>query len=176
MKKVPLWLPLCLSIVFAIYGSIFFTDIKLFAFAPFFAITFQRIRFIPSLWICLLSGLFMDTISSQEHFGAYAICYTVVGFVSYGQKRHFFEEKAIALSLYTLLISSIFSLSFMIITRFLGKGLALSPEFLFSELVFTPFLDALYAFIWFTVPMRAYLYIRSGKWKKHFKKAEEETP
>ena len=51
----------------------------------------------------------------------------------------------------------------------------ITTEILVSEIVITPILDAVYAFVWFTVPIKIYAYISSGKWKKFLEKTEESS-
>lgn len=173
MKKAPLWYPFSLALSFALYGSVFLPDIRLAAFAPFFAIAFQRLSYVKSLWICFLCGLIIDLFSSQQHFGIYAICYAITSCICYNQKKHFFEEKPLALSLFTSLISSISSLSLIVLTMLFDRQFPITLEILLSEIAITPILDAVYAFVWFTVPMKIYAYISSGKWKKILEKTEE---
>lgn len=175
MKKVPLWFPFALALFFVFYGAILLPDTRLVPFAPFFAIVFERNSYVKSLWVATLCGLVMDIFSSQMYFGLYAICYGITAAICFHQKRHFFEDKPIALSLYSALISSLSSLSLIVLTLLFDKQFPVTLEVLISEGLITPILDALYAFVWFTVPMKVYLYLGSGKWKKYFEKSEESS-
>jgi rod shape-determining protein MreD len=173
LNKIPLWFPLSLAVFFSIFGSIFIPDVRLMAFAPFLAISFQRLSLIKSLWLSLACGLSIDIISSQLHFGLYSVCYLLTSALCYHQKKHFFEEKPIALSLYTALISASSSLILLVLSALFDKQLYFSLELILSECLVTPVLDAAYAFAWFTIPFAIYLFILSGKWKKYFEKNEE---
>jgi rod shape-determining protein MreD len=175
LKNVSLWFPFSLAVFFVLYGSIIIPDVKLFAFAPFFALLFQRTSYVKSLWLSTFCGIIMDIFSSQQRFGVYGICYALCCIVCYHQKRHFFEEKSIAISFFSALISSIGSLIFLIFTYLFDKQFSITLDLLISETLFTPVLDALYAFIWFTLPIQLYKYVRSGKWKIFFQKQEETT-
>lgn len=175
MKKAPLWYPFSLALFFALYGSAFLSEIRLIAFAPFFAIAFHRISYVKSLWLCFFCGLIIDLFSSQQHFGIYAVCYALTSCICYNQKKHFFEEKSLALSLFAGLISSISSLALILLTILFDRQFPITTEILVSEIVITPILDAVYAFVWFTVPMKMYAYISSGKWKKFLEKTEESS-
>jgi rod shape-determining protein MreD len=146
---------------------------RLIAFAPFFAIIFERSSYVKSLWIAVLCGLILDLFSSQLYFGLYGICYGITAAICYHQKKHFFEEKPLALSLYSALISSISSLALIVLTLLFDRQFPLTLEMIISDGFVTPILDALYAFVWFTVPIKVYLYLASGKWKKYFEKKEE---
>lgn len=173
MKNTPFWFPLLLAILFTLYSSVWIPEIKLATFAPLLAITFQRMPFLKSVWISVLCGLFLDTFSSQHHYGMHAICFVLAAPICYPHKRHFFEEKPLALSLYTSLISSIYALILMTVVTIVNKQFPITIELILSEGILTPILDALYALLCFTLPMRMYLYIQSGKWKERFKKQED---
>ncbi|MCX6989564.1 MAG: hypothetical protein NTX49_00630 [Chlamydiae bacterium] len=173
MKKAPLWYPFSLALFCVFFGSIILPDFRLIAFSPFFAIVFQRTSYIKSLWICFLCGLILDTFSSQQHFGLYSLCYLVVAGISYSQKKHFFEDKPLALSLFSGLISSVCGMGLLLLTFMFGRQFPITLEVIISETLVTPILDALYAFVWFTVPIKIYLYISSGRLKKIFEKKEK---
>ena len=174
MKNVPLWFPLSLSILYTIYGSAVFTEIKLITFAPMLAIVYQRKSFIVTLWISLFCGLIADTVSSQYAFGLYGACYMMTSALCYHLKKHFFEEKPSAISFYSGIISSIFSLILIIITYIFQRQVSITLELILSDCLISAIFDALYALIWFTIPMQTYAYIDSGKWKKFLRKQEEE--
>jgi hypothetical protein len=176
VKKVPLWYPFVLAAIFAIYGQIFFPWIKLLSFAPFLAISFYRICFVRSLWLAFLCGLVIDTISSQMHYGLIGLCTCLTAAICYPQKKHFFEDKAIALSLFTALISSVYSLCLFVLTLLFDRQITITGSIVVSEALITPIFDAVYALLWFTVPIRLYLYIASGAWKKYLKKEQQEEP
>lgn len=173
LKKAPLWYPFILALFCVFFGSIILPDFRLIAFSPFFAIVFQRTSYIKSLWICFLCGLILDTFSSQQHFGMYAVCYVLVAGISYSQKKHFFEDKPLALSLFSGLIASISGAALLLLSSMFGRQFPITLEVILSEIFATPILDALYAFVWFTVPIRIYLYISSGSLKKIFEKKEK---
>ena len=173
MKKVPLWYPFLLALFCVFFGSILLPDFRLMALSPFFAIVFQRTSYVKSLWICFSCGLIIDTFSSQQHFGLYAVCYVLVAAITYSQKKHFFEDKPLALALFSGLISSISGAALLLLLVVFGKQFPITLEIILSEIFATPILDALYAFIWFTVPIRIYLYISSGDFKKIFEKKEK---
>ncbi|MCX6988829.1 MAG: hypothetical protein NTZ52_04935 [Chlamydiae bacterium] len=173
MKTTPFWLPLLLATLCTLFASVFIPDIKLATFAPLLAIAFHRTSLLQSLWISVFCGLFIDTCSSQHHYGLHALCFALATPICYYHKRHFFEEKAVALSLYTSLISSVYALILITLTTIFHKQFVITFDLMLSEALLTPIFDALYAFLCFTVPMRLYIYIRSGKWKERLKKTEE---
>ncbi len=173
MKKAPIWLLITLAILYTLYIPIFFPSIRFAFFAPLLAIAFHRIDFIRSLWLCFLCGGFIDLFSSQMKFGLYALSFCLATCVCYKQKRHFFEEKSIALSLFSILISSIQSLCLIFVSAIFDKQVSISLSMMISEIIITPMIDGIYAFIGFLIPMKLYLYILSGKWKAYFQNQEE---
>src|SRR6185503_489210 len=100
-----LYPPFFLAFTVALVGTVFFPSIRLFAFAPFLALVFMRLDFVKALWTSAATGLIVDLLSSQMRFGAYSCCYALTAFLVYHQKRHFFSDKPLALSLFTALIS-----------------------------------------------------------------------
>jgi hypothetical protein len=78
----------------------------------------------------------------------------------YHQKRHFFHDKPLALSLFTALISSLSTLlQWMLITLF-SSPFPLSWKSALSDFLFMPCVDGCYAFFWFSCPMLLYLHIQ----------------
>lgn len=174
MRKIPLFFPFFLALAFSLFGTVFFPHFRLCPFSPFLAIAYHRRPFIPSLWLSLGCGLILDLASSQMHLGLYALTYCLVTVCLYKQKRHFFEEKPVALSLFAAVISSVSGLILLLLTFAFDKQFPYSWELTLFELFVMPFFDALYAFVWFTCPMKLYAYIQRVGWKKLFKKQEEE--
>lgn len=174
MKKVPLWYPLVLAIVFAIYGPIFTPSLRLAVFAPLLALSFYRLCFVKSLWLSFLCGLVIDTVSSQMHYGLYGITYCITSAICYMQKKHFFEDKPTALSLFTYVIAAVFSLSLLIVSMFFDKQVHMSSKAIISDVLIAPIFDAVYAFVWFTLPIKLYTFVSTGAWKKYLKKNEPE--
>ncbi len=159
MRK-PLWIFLSLSCLFLWVGTAFFPHFRVWPFAPFLAILFHRTTFIQALWASFFCGLAMDLTSSQFSFGLLALSHSTVTLFLYNQKKHFFEDKLIAFSLYSALISIFLSFTLILFSSLSEKQIPLTPSLFFSDLLVMPFLDASYAFIWFTIPSTLYGYIR----------------
>ena len=159
MRHLSLWIPFGLAFFFGTVGTALFPEIRVWAFAPFLAILFHRVAFSKALWISFFCGLLLDCLSSQLRFGLFALSHVLVSFLLYREKRHFFEEKALALSLYTILISAFLSLFFMLFAYW-SQEIEWSISLVFSDLVLMPFLDGIYAFFWFTCPLSLILYFK----------------
>ena len=160
LKKLPLWIYFILAAFFLFFGTAFFPLFKIWPFAPFLAILFYRVNFSQALWISFFCGLAMDVLSSQFKFGLIALTHTITGLLLYGQKKHFFEEKAIALSLYSVLISGFLSLFLLVFSSLSEKQIAITLPMLFSNLIVMPFLDGIYTFIGFALPTSLYFTIK----------------
>ena len=172
MRHLSLWIPFSLAFFFASVGTALFPEIRIWAFAPFLAILHHRVNFSKALWISFFCGLIIDCLSSQLRFGLFALNHVFVSLLLYREKRHFFEEKALALSLYATVISAFLSLFFMLFSYWSG-GIEWSIALVFSDLVLMPFLDGVYAFLWFTCPLSLILYFKKYGLRHLIPKEEE---
>jgi hypothetical protein len=160
MRKIPLIIPFLLALVAHLYGGIFTAPLHLIAFAPFFAISMQRLSLLGTLWTAALTGLLVDMTSSWLRFGFFALSYTLTCWIAYKQRKHFFEDQAISLSLYTAFISCLSSTVQLALLAFGPSRLPLDLPFLATDLLLMPLVDGLYAFLWFTCPLQLYTLIK----------------
>lgn len=165
MKNISLLLAFGLALVAALFGTLFFPALRLFAFAPFIAIVIMRSSLLTSLWLSLLCGLIVDLTSAGMRFGTLSLCTALTTFVVYKQKRHFFEDKTYSLALFTALFSFVMTLFSLLSLYAFDKPLQLSWRFLMSDLIGMPLLDALYAFLWFTCPFRLLIHFKKQRQK-----------
>ncbi len=172
MRSVPLLFFFGLALIPALFGSLVFPFFPLNAFAPFLAIVFYVAPFSKALWISCGIGLVLDLLSSEFHFGIHALTWIATTALLFHQKRHFFEEKPVAFSMFTAVISSVSTLLVLIFIPLFDRGIAFSPLSLLTDAVILPILDGFYGFLWFTCPMRLYIYIKKMGWKAIFKKPE----
>ncbi len=173
MKKTPCIIPFFLALFFALFGTAFFPSFRLFAFSPFLAILYHRVALLPALWVSLFCGCILDLFSSQFRFGIFGLDFAVTTLFLYTQKRHFFEDKPFAFSFFSALISSFQSLILVLLCYLIDRPLHLHLSWLVSDLIVMPFLDAIYAFIWFTCPIWAYQTLRRRGWSLFSFKREE---
>lgn len=170
MRQVPLWFPFSLACFFALFGTALFPQAKLLAFSPFLALVFNHSSFQASLWIATLCGLIVDLFSSEFHLGIHALNYCFTTLVLFHQKKHFFEDKPLALSLFTLLISIVSSLLQLLLISVFDRALPFSSRLVVADLLIMPLFDAIYAFIWFCSPMMLYLHIKKVGWRAFYNK------
>jgi rod shape-determining protein MreD len=173
MKQVPLTIPFFLALFTALFGSVFFPFTRLFAFAPFLAIVFTRTSFAFSLWAACLCGLIIDLLSSQARFGLYSLTYCLTTIFAFSQKRHFFDDKPLALALFTALISCISSFLELFLLYILNKKLPITSKFIITDIFAMSILDALYAFIWFTCSIKLINHIQRLGWGFLFTKKDD---
>ncbi|HKZ00135.1 MAG TPA: hypothetical protein VJ112_03105 [Rhabdochlamydiaceae bacterium] len=166
MKQVSLLYSFALAVSAALFGTVFFPNLRLMAFAPFLAIVYNRLALTPSLWIATLCGLALDLFSSQMRFGFFSLSYALTTLLIYQQKRHFFDDKPLALSLFTALISIAATCIQLLLSCLFDKQVIFSWKLVMSDLIGMPMIDALYAFLWFTLPIRLYLHIKQVGWRQ----------
>ncbi len=168
MRQVPLIFSFSLALFFATCGTVFLPRVHLFAFSPFLALLYNNTSFIKSLWMASLCGLIIDLLSSEFRFGVHALNYCLTTLLLYKQKKHFIEDKALALSLFTVIISIVSTpLQFFLISTF-GRALPLSGKLILTDLMIMPVADAVYAFLWFTCPLKLYAHIKKIGWKAFY--------
>lgn len=160
MKGVPLLFPFSLSLLAALFATALFPTLPLCAFAPFLALLYQRRSFLFSLWIASACGLLIDLISAEMRLGIYAFNYAITTLLLYRQKKHFFEDKPLAISLYTAAISILSTLIQAGLFTLSGRKLIWSAKWVVTDLLLMPALDALYAALWICCPCLLYLTIR----------------
>jgi rod shape-determining protein MreD len=175
MRAVPLLFFFVLALTAALFGSILFPFFPLKAFAPFLAIAFYRAPFIKALWISCGSGLLLDLFSSEFRFGVQALTLALTTALLFHQKRHFFEEKPIAFSLLTAAISSVATLLQLLFIPLFDRGISFSPLSFLTDVIVLPLVDGLFGFLWFTCPMRLYIYIKKKGWKAAYEKSPAES-
>ena len=171
MHQVPLLFAFFLALFFSLWGTALLPQVHLLAFSPFLALLFHRTGLVRSLWIASLCGLIVDLLCSELRLGVHALNYCGTTLLLYKQKRHFIEEKALALSLFTLLISIVSTLLQWVLISIFGQSFSLSGKLLLTDILVLPLADAVYGYLWFTCPMLLYAYIKKVGWRSLYAKA-----
>lgn len=165
-KSPPLLFSFGLALCFAIFGSAFFSTLRIFAFAPFLALLYHRKSLIHALWIASLCGLIIDLCSSDLRIGIYALNYALTTLLLYPQKRHFFEDKITALSLFTILISAISTGLQFLLNSIFGMPIPFSFKLFLADFIAMPIADGVYAFLWFSCPILLLTRLKQIQWKQ----------
>lgn len=172
MRKIPLILFFCMAAFFAFCLQPFFPQIKFMAFSPFLVLLITKKERITALFISLGTGLLIDCSSSSTVFGTYSLIYCLTTALLYGKIRHLCSDKAAAFSLFTFLFSLVSTSIELCFLHIFNEQTLFSFHLLITDLLFMPFLDALYAFFWFTCPIKLMLWGRRISTKKEEEDAE----
>ncbi len=175
MKKPPLYFLFFLALFAALFSSVFFPSIRLAAFAPFLAISYYRLSYPKALWLSYLCGFILDLCSSSR-LGLISLSFVLASALLYFQKRHFFEDKPSALALFSASVAAALALTELFLLYLFDKSLPLSGASFTTEVVLMPLSCGLYAFLWFTCPMRLYTYIQKTGLKGLFRKKKKDEP
>lgn len=125
---------------------------RLYFFAPFLVTSFYQCGYITSLWCALLCGLSIDLFSDLP-FGINALVYCLTTFVLYRRRRHFFPDRSTTLSIMTFLFAWVSTVWLWLILYLLGERTEVTLKILVGDFAIMPFFDALYALIFFTLPV-----------------------
>lgn len=131
-----MWLPF----LFSLLPAALLPSLKLFTFAPFLIIVLYKKPLLSALWIALGVGLLQDLFSGSEKLGTWAVAYTASLYLLSPLKRSFFEDSITTLPILTYLYSLLLTLCML--------------TFSFSDLIIYPLFDALFALLFFTLPMQ----------------------
>jgi rod shape-determining protein MreD len=160
IRKIPLLFFFALALIPAILGSILFPLFPLSAFAPFLAIVFYVAPFPKALWIAFGCGLILDLLSSEFHFGVHALTLVCASLLLFHQKKYFFEDKPLAVFLFTATISSVSTILQLLFVHIFDRGISFSFAAFVTDIIFLPLADGLYGFLWFTCLARLYIYVK----------------
>jgi len=114
----------------------------------------------------------MDLVSSQFPFGLLTLTHACAATLSYGQKKHFFEDKTFPFCLYSALISFFLSSILILFSAFSDRKLSFTFFSVLTDIIIMPFPDMAYAFLWFIAPVTGYRYIRKRILLRRIEKEE----
>jgi rod shape-determining protein MreD len=156
LKRVPLLFPFFLALIASFGSTVFFPHTRLHTFAPFLALLYSRCSRLSSLWIGSLCGLCLDALGSEALFGLHSLSFAVATLLLYRQKKHFYSDKPLALSLFTFQISLIITSVLFLFTCMSSSSPRLHLKWLLSDFLVMSFFDSIYALLWFSIPMLLY--------------------
>jgi len=114
-------------------------------------IAFYRRSLIGCLWWAFASGAAMDLLSSYHHLGLTSLCYIITTGVLRMQKKHFFEDSLSTIPLMTACFSFLSTLIHAIILDVFEQPLPIDGEWIRTNLLMMPFIDAAYGFFVFAL-------------------------
>lgn len=165
MKKVSLTVLFFLALAMAVFLTALFSKVKLIPFAPFLVFAVLRQPFAAMLRSALLCGICMDILTIQFRFGIHALGYCLAGLTAYAFRRYFFEDKPIAIALFTAWISAALTMIELMLSWAFDQGIPIRWNVIATDICLLPFADGLYALVGFVLPVYAY---QSGLFKKIF--------
>ena len=155
------------SLFLAIFLPTLLSGGYLLFFAPSIILSFYRYPLPICLWWAIICGFIIDLYSSQTRLGVYAINYCLVSLCLYRYKFHFFEDYLSTLPIMTfcfVILSTFFQLMFFYV---IGNSIHISFDWIINNFIFTPFLNASYAILAFTIPSLIIPYInRNARLRK----------
>ncbi|MGR3973429.1 MAG: hypothetical protein QRY72_02490 [Candidatus Rhabdochlamydia sp.] len=157
MFAISLYIPFFISLMMAIINSAILPTISLNAFCPFLPFIYKRYSLQKSLFISCGCGLILDLLSSEFHFGVHALSFVMTTFLLYHQKKHFFEDRALPFSLFSLFISICLTTMQLLILYILNQEILVTQETLLTDYLLLPLIDGAYSFLCFTCPILIYL-------------------
>lgn len=167
--KPPLIFVFFLALFAAYFGPFFLHSVRLSFFAPFLALAYNRTSFVIALWIAFGAGICLDLVSTCERFGIYGLNFVLTTALLFPQRRRFFEDKASSFALYSAIVAAVSTLIQLALLYVFDSGVVLSGKLFLFDVLALYALDGLYAFLWFTCPMRLYTYIQKVGFKALFK-------
>lgn len=125
---------------------------RLHFFAPFLIICYYQKSFPTALRASLLCGILIDLFTSPLKFGLHALNYTLTTALIYHQKKNLFADHLTTLPLMTSLFSFLSTLIQIFLLALFLQPIPLTFSFIFTDLLFMPAIDGLFAFCWFILP------------------------
>lgn len=153
MNRVPLIFLYALAPV--LLFPILFPNWHLTFFAPFLILAYYRSSLLSCLWLSLLCGTIMDMLSASTYLGVHAMNYCAVTWFLYHQKQNYFEDSLSTLPLLTAFFAILSTLIQAFLMYFMDSPIVLSWQWMWSDLIKMSLWDALFAFIWFTIPLHS---------------------
>lgn len=129
-----------------------YANARIIFFAPFLIIACYQRKLFYCLWIALGCGLIMDLLSANTRLGIHSLNYCLTLILLYPQKKNFFADSLSTLPIMTFLFSSVSTLLMAILLYSLEMKNVLSWNWLWTDLLLMPAVDAAYAFGCFILP------------------------
>jgi rod shape-determining protein MreD len=141
-----------LALIALVLQGIIVPHISILAFAPFLAFALIRSPLTQALFLSVLAGAIMDLLS-EDPMGVHALNYVLVTAIFFRFRKHFSSDQALHLSVLTGVISSFSTLLQWFLLFLFDRRVPFAGEWVFSDLIGMPVIDALYAFVWFAAPL-----------------------
>lgn len=152
LHKKKLWIVFLISLLLTIWLPTVLPEVRLYFFAPYLVILLYKRPFIKCLWGALACGLIVDLLSSFQHLGLHSLNYVVSMSIIYRQRRHFFADSPTTLPIMVYLFSVISTAIQLPLLYVFEHKLPITSEWIRTDLLFMPVLDAAVAFALYIFP------------------------
>jgi cell shape-determining protein MreD len=101
----------------------------------------------------------MIDLLSDDPIGVHALNYTITALFLFRFRKYFLYDHPLHLSLFTILVSFCSTLLQLFLLFLFDRRIPFTGQWAFGDLLAMPLADALYALVWFALPLRGYLHI-----------------
>lgn len=143
---------LIITLAFVLMAPVLLPQWRLMFFSPFLVILFYQKDTLTSLWAALCCGFFIDLLSADARFGLHAVSYCLAATLLHGQRKHFFADSLSTLPIMTFAFSVTATGVQLILIYLFEREALISWQWVVTDLLYMPALDALYAFTGFILP------------------------
>ena len=137
------------------FQSVLSPPFILLTYAPWIALCTLSYPIPKSLYLACLAGCVMDLLS-ENPMGIHALNYTLIAFFLSRWRSYFSSQNPFHLSFFTLLASFFSTLLQLFLLFLFDTRIPFTGQWILGDLLIMPALDALYALIWFSLPLKAY--------------------
>ncbi len=135
-----------------ILQGIWLPHLVILAFAPYLALAIMHCERSGALWLSMLAGISVDLLS-DDPFGVHALNYVIVTSLLFKLKNHFSHDQPLHLTVLTALSSFLSTLLQLALLFLFDRRVPFDGRWILSDLIGMPVIDALYAFVWFAIPL-----------------------
>jgi hypothetical protein len=142
-----------ISLFLTLFVPVFFHKFSIAFFIPFLVIVLYQKPLMTCLWIAFACGLILDMLQTGIRFGLFGLNYVLCIALLYSKKHHFFGDRISTLPLMTFFLAFLSITLQLVLLYIFQQGFSLSWGLLIYELGILPFEDAIYAFLFFVLPL-----------------------
>jgi len=121
-------------------------------FVPFLALAILKCELPRALWLAALTGALIDLLS-DDPMGLHALNDVLVAALLFRIRKHFSYDNPLHLSLFSFALSSFSTLLQLLLLFLFDRRVPFGGKWIAADLIGMPAIDALYAFVWFAVPL-----------------------
>ncbi|MCP5469871.1 MAG: mreD [Chlamydiales bacterium] len=152
------------------FFPLFLPKLQLLFFAPYLITRLYKKELMPALWRGVFCGVIVDLFASSPFFGLSALTYVLASLALRLQTRNFFEDKLATLSLMTALFSIIVTFVSALFLLIFGQQCLFSMQWIVTDLFEMALIDAVYALIFFSIPLRVIRLVSTAHLRSKFSK------